>query len=97
METQDEKLPPFPSQAGNIYNLERTGPTSWTGQIDVLSVTHHVCLTEVVMEEGTQVPVDDSERVFAAAELIYEGDSPYQTVKLPGVEGDFIMVIHPAC
>jgi hypothetical protein len=98
MEAYEEKvLPPFPSQAGGISNLARSGRHSWVGQIDILGVRHHAAFTEVVLENNVQVPVDDSDGVFAAAEAIYEGDSPYQTVSLPGIPGEFILVIHPAC
>jgi hypothetical protein len=64
------------------------------GTVVLLGVSHHAQFIRVTEDgDGVQVPTRDPHERYADMQRIY--DVNYQTVQIPGFEGNWVLLIHP--
>jgi hypothetical protein len=70
------------------------GEAALLGRLHVAGVLHHAWFIKVKERDGIQVAVNDP---FDRLEDAYHLDSQgaFRTVELPGVDGEFVLVIYP--
>jgi hypothetical protein len=63
------------------------------GTATFLGVNHHVVLVQVCECGGMQVAVNDPDHYLS--DVLRLNDGVLQTVRIPGLDGEFIMVVYP--
>jgi hypothetical protein len=95
MDGQDTKLSDSTLTWGGIADIRNIEPGCWLGIIEIGGIPHHALFVQVTDEpDGVQKAAHEcNELSWEDVCRLY--NYPYCTVELPGVEGDFVLVIHP--
>ena len=94
--TRSDSPPPVwrvDSYIEGIRQIE--GEAALLGSVYILGVLHHAWFVRVEDRDGEQVTVDDP---YGRLEDFYRLDAdagPFQTVEVPGFEGEYVLVIYP--
>ena len=84
---------PIDTEITGLRQLD--GEDTLLGTVYLFGVAHHAQFIRVKEDEetGEQVPTNDPEGRWEDVCWLYE--QAYQTVEVPGFEGDYVLVIHP--
>jgi hypothetical protein len=89
--------PGGPLMAGmHIENLKKVdGEESLLGQTHVFGVLFHVWFIRVKEDDEVQVGYDDPHNRLDDIYGLDEDGGSFNTVEVPGFEGDYVMVVYP--
>lgn len=87
--------------SGRVKRLDRCDDRGdrWVGEVVLLGVSFHVDLVRVESTRRSQCVPAGADRhtwmAYQAMQRFYHG--VYQTVEIPGLDGEYAMFIHPFC
>lgn len=82
---------------GPFHGLTKIPDTEcWHGTLFLLDVPHHVTLIRVHVVNDEQLPVLDPDDLFGQLRAL-EADRPYHTIRVPGLDGDYVVALEPYC
>jgi hypothetical protein len=66
------------------------------GIVTILGVNHHVCFLKVHVVDGIQQPVRRSTEMLDELTILVNPGGPFDTVEIPGHEGEYVCWVEPS-
>lgn len=81
----------------NVRAQSECEPNCYLGQTKIAGTLFHVELVRVREDDDSmQVPFDDTTRLDDL-DAVAQPDGPFDTIEVPGLEGEYVLYLYPFC